>query len=344
MKGRIIILGNGFDLAHGLKTSYGDFIEFIISESLKGNQKIKEEIVDLGYLNSEDANYYVIKREFNRLNHASQKPIGGKIHFTNNFFRSLLSKYFTANWVDIEDFYFKFMGNANSIEKLNEEFELVKTHLEDYLSKQQITETYNSRFYNEGFVNIFEENNPDSILFLNFNYTSTINLYWNSLFSIQEKSVVYIHGQLKSEENPIVFGYGDDSDTKYTSYLRNTNNSFLRNLKRQQYNLAPSYQNLKDYLNRFRNTLPIHQDEIEIYCIGHSLGLSDRTLLNEVFEQKLVKRIKLFYYKDREGYRELNNNISRIVSKNTLNNKVVNFPSSKKIPQIENSILAKKSI
>ena len=28
---RLVIIGNGFDLAHGLKTSYGDFINYYIN-------------------------------------------------------------------------------------------------------------------------------------------------------------------------------------------------------------------------------------------------------------------------------------------------------------------------
>ena len=346
MKGRIIILGNGFDLAHGLKTSYSDFIEYIINQSINNNQTVRDEIIDLGYLYSTDQNFEKIKKDFNKLNSASDKPVNGKIYSTNKFFKALLTTFFSANWVDIEDYYFRYMGNSNSIEELNNEFELVKKHLEEYLLKQQENTKNNSSFFNEKFIDLFKEGNPNSILFLNFNYTSTIGLYLDSLRSIQDKHVVYIHGQLKSEDNPIIFGYGDDSNSDYISYIKRTNDSYLLNLKRQQYNLSSSYQNLKDYIDGFRNYDRVRpggvKPEIEVYCIGHSLGLSDRTLLNEIFENSLVKRIKLFYYKDREGYRTLNNNISRIASTRTLNNKVINFPNSTEIPQIKKTVLVNK--
>ena len=39
---RIIIVGNGFDLAHGLKTKYEHFIECYIMSWVEKNQKEKD--------------------------------------------------------------------------------------------------------------------------------------------------------------------------------------------------------------------------------------------------------------------------------------------------------------
>ncbi len=33
---RLILIGNGFDLAHGLKTSYADFIDWYWTKRVKG--------------------------------------------------------------------------------------------------------------------------------------------------------------------------------------------------------------------------------------------------------------------------------------------------------------------
>lgn len=38
----LIILGNGFDLAHGMETLYGDFITWMIDEHLKDRTKFKK--------------------------------------------------------------------------------------------------------------------------------------------------------------------------------------------------------------------------------------------------------------------------------------------------------------
>ena len=141
-------------------------------------------------------------------------------------------------------------------------------------------------------------------------------------------TTVYIHGELNSEENPIVFGYGDDTNPKYLDILNNNNNNYLRNLKRQQYNLAAEYDKLKVSMSNMN-------DEIEVITMGHSLGLADKTLLLEIMNHEKVKKIKLTYHKDMNGYRSLNDNISRIVSSDTLNKKIVSYPRSIKMPQID---------
>jgi hypothetical protein len=42
---RIIIIGNGFDLAHGLKTSYGDFLDWVKSQAVKNPDEYFEYIL-----------------------------------------------------------------------------------------------------------------------------------------------------------------------------------------------------------------------------------------------------------------------------------------------------------
>lgn len=325
---RIIVIGNGFDRAHGLDTSYGHFIKYLINGAINGDEKIVEELLDVNTLTLEHQNYEYIKSNFQSLNTASKKQIPKKLYFKNTFFKSLLTHHFEADWVDIEYLYYKSLNVPvpNHVDKLNSEFEIIKKHLEQYLfTHYESTEIE----LNTDFLDIFHEGNPRSLLFLNFNYTSTIELYLKRLnpWQIESRKIVYIHGELYSEDNPIIFGYGDDSEGSYQSLIRKNNNSYLKNLKRQQYNLADSHRKLKHFIDDSYG--------LEVYSIGHSLGLSDKTLLREVFDNAKVRTIKLFYYKGIEGYRNLNDNLRRIVSDNTFNNKIVNFPNSKPVPQIE---------
>ena len=50
---RLVIIGNGFDLAHGLKTSYKDFIRWYLDDFFENLFKSKEDISynDDGLLN-----------------------------------------------------------------------------------------------------------------------------------------------------------------------------------------------------------------------------------------------------------------------------------------------------
>ncbi|KAA3124996.1 hypothetical protein F2A22_11265 [Alistipes onderdonkii] len=49
-------------------------------------------------------------------------------------------------------------------------------------------------------------------LLLNFNYTKTADLY---LPANSDIPVNHIHGELDNEQNPVIFGYGDELDEDY---------------------------------------------------------------------------------------------------------------------------------
>lgn len=143
---------------------------------------------------------------------------------------------------------------------------------------------------------------PDQILFLNFNYTKTANLYIpvESGFKIN-----HIHGELDNEKNPVIFGYGDELDEDYKTLSNLNNNCFLKNIKSIRYLETDNYRQLL----RFIDT-----DPYQIYIMGHSCGNSDRTLLNTLFEHRNCISIKPFYHQKPDGsddYIEKIQNISR---------------------------------
>ena len=63
-------------------------------------------------------------------------------------------------------------------------------------------------------------------LLLNFNYTQTAKKLYND-HNIDE--IINIHGELNSENNPIIFGYGDELDDDYNKIEKLQNNDFLEN-------------------------------------------------------------------------------------------------------------------
>ncbi|HEY9168279.1 MAG TPA: AbiH family protein [Lutibacter sp.] len=318
---KIVILGNGFDLAHGLKTKYDDFIKHIINLSINCDKDVRKELIDVSGLDSEYQSYNYIRENFIEIRKFANRY--GEINFSNLFFKELISNYFISDWVDIEAFYFHHLSLAKPerIDVLQHEFELIKKHLQLYLIF--ISESSPLELIPE-FLEIFKLENPDSILFLNFNYTTRIHQYFNALTDIKKKSILNIHGDLYDKSNPIIFGYGDNKDTRYIEIIHKRNNKYLRNLKRQQYNLADQYSQIKNQLD--------NGEKFEIFSIGHSLGLSDKTLLKEIFENQNLQKIRMYYYNDIEGYRDLNDNIRRIVNDETFS-KVINYTKSFKIPQ-----------
>jgi len=140
---------------------------------------------------------------------------------------------------------------------------------------------------------------PKDILFLNFNYTGTECLY------IRERlSVNHIHGAIESEDNPIIFGYGDEYDDNYKAIEKLKNNDFLENIKSINYLNTSNYRNLISYID---------SDYYQIFIMGHSCGLSDKTLLKTLFEHKNCACIKPYFHEKEKSddYSNLVMNISR---------------------------------
>ncbi len=143
---------------------------------------------------------------------------------------------------------------------------------------------------------------PDQILLLNFNYTKTADLY---LTKGSEFKVNHIHGELGNEKNPIIFGYGDELDDDYKAIAKLNDNDYLKNIKSICYLETDNYRKLLSFID---------SAPFQIYIMGHSCGISDRTLLNTLFEHKNCVSIKPFYYEKPDGtdnYIEIVQNISR---------------------------------
>lgn len=151
---------------------------------------------------------------------------------------------------------------------------------------------------------------------LNFNYTKTPELYIKDLINAE---IVYIHGELNNEENPIIFGFGDEMDDDYNEIEKINNNEFLNYIKSINYLRTDNYKKLLRF---------IEADIFQVFIMGHSCGNSDRTMLNTIFEHDNCGSIKYFYYKpskDSDDYIEKIQNISRsFSSKIKMRDRIVN--------------------
>jgi hypothetical protein len=164
---------------------------------------------------------------------------------------------------------------------------------------------------------------PDCILFLTFNYTNTEKFYIkpeNVGEQGKDCQVIHVHGILeKKEGNPIIFGYGDELDDDYKLLEKANNNEYLENIKSIKYLETSNYKQLLNFINA---------DQYQVFIFGHSCGISDRTLLNTLFEHENCVSIKPFYYQiddKRDNYSDIVRNISRnFNNKASMRDKVVN--------------------
>lgn len=178
----------------------------------------------------------------------------------------------------------------------------------------------------------------NNLYFLNFNYTPIATIYSDLLGKDDriETTINFIHGEIDNKkENIINFGFGDEMDDDYKMIENINDNEYLKNFKSFQYLQNSNYSKLLSFID---------SDKFQVIIMGHSCGLSDRTLLNTIFEHTNCRSIKVFYHqwRDKEteeikdNYTEITQNISRHFNKKKLmREKIVNKTLCKPLPQIK---------
>lgn len=331
---RLVLIGNGFDLAHGLKTSYADFIDWYWEEWGKRLRSDIDKFVEDHFCSFQLNNsvraagwylvwpYYVEKNPLRPWTNKELVAIAQQHEelcafvSKSEFFEKICEHLQTKKWVDIEDEYYYFLKLSENPKQINDDLEFVKDKLVEYLSslqnatinpviKEQILEPI-SRFdtaisSKKHWKNLMPEQAPEDIMLLNFNYTNTADIYFPKANNI---SVNHIHGTITRPES-IIFGYGDELDDEYEVLMRKNDNEFLRHIKSFRYLDASNYRKMLAF---------IESAPYQLCIMGHSCGVSDRTLLTTLFEHDNCVSIKPYYHLKEDGtdnYRDLVQNIAR---------------------------------
>lgn len=411
---RIVLIGNGFDLAHGLPTRYSDFIKWYWNnwnERLKHGKtcleedefysfRLKSEVgIAAWYLAWEWGNipllfnYIANGRDINCVQIAHKFDFC-TINNKSQLFSDICISSGNKNWVDIETEYYHHVIKSiklGTIKNINDHFDVVKRKFTKYLSeiqdkhidknqlnnqlksflissikgkdvavsaydkwqdfvdqrrnkepnywdktlydlgiddktrsevKRQI-DRYSHMFpvYNNPLPDYFTF--PDRTLILNFNYTNLADLYipQNDRFVVN-----HIHGEL-SDPDSIIFGYGDEIDKHYDELLDINENEYLRHIKSYNYLSSSNYRQLLSF---------IESEPYQILIMGHSCGVSDRTMLKTLFEHHNCISIKPYYHKtpSSDDYMDIVQNISRSFSdKKLMRDRVVNKTYCEPLPQ-----------
>jgi len=264
----------------------------------------------------------------------------------SSFFSDMLNRCQDYDWVDIENEYYFNLKQllvstddvVNNLRSLNASFDMIKKNLGNYLSMQH------AKYFNNEYCQILTESIrqrdivttdikdhiPENLLILNFNYTRTVEEYFkNKSFSLYNKHIQinYIHGQIDDEDNPIIFGFGDELDKDYKIIESENREGFLNFIKSFWYFKTSNYHDLIRFID---------SKDFQVYILGHSCGLSDRTMLNMIYEHSNCKSIKIFYHgnKNVNNYTKLTQEISRHFNdKGIMRKKIVPFDLSQAMPQ-----------
>lgn len=160
---RLVIIGNGFDLAHGLPTGYCDFINWYwkkvfsnLSAKQNDTTKYSDQLIEFTIVFSSMMPIKVLDDYKNVDNLIRFKAFLNEMYslfprnrgfthnlkYKNQFFKAINDSHYFQNWVDIENEYYVLLKKCldekdnSKVKKLNEEFEQVKNLLEEYLNSE----------------------------------------------------------------------------------------------------------------------------------------------------------------------------------------------------------------
>lgn len=153
---RIVLIGNGFDLAHGLKTSYQDFINWYWEQRMLGLKDVHSDVSDDGlcsykisWNNNITFHSYIFERGLST--ETDWKRIKVQIEQDNYlitrkctvFWTNICNSIATKNWVDIENEYYALLKHCVlksdpivPVEGLNNQFAKIQELLVEYLKEQ----------------------------------------------------------------------------------------------------------------------------------------------------------------------------------------------------------------
>ena len=223
---RIVLIGNGFDLAHGLKTSYADFINWYWEQWMNKIyfSQFGLEVSD-GLCSVKITDNRIPKVTFlNGLDYINAIKNNSNISFTEGLLiQEIMKDFENSNWVDIENIYYRLLCESMKKEsritakELNNQLSALTNKLQEYLKiingeyKKEENSNIKKKIYepidpndiaNEAEEHLnnlkLERTNFDTAYSIIYNYRQETHMYQN----LTERNVkAYIEGlQKKNDE------------------------------------------------------------------------------------------------------------------------------------------------
>lgn len=344
----ILMIGNGFDIAHGLATSYPEFMEFV--KNIKDSQETGIIEIFKAVCDTDDVYARELASNSKILEDIKKTKINISenlwvIHFINRE-EELKGK---DKWIDFEaeiaevikaldDFYEEEKGGGGEWKDiLVHMFDELETSDNNTMISNEICEKIRNRIYDdlEELICLFEIYINEVVMFqelkalsediiglsidalLSFNYTSTYLDYYQSQFMGDTKDIHFVHGNVRSRkeydllDNDMILGIDD--------YLEEPQcNSNTRFIKFKKYFQRIHKRTGGVYKNWIKNTS--QANESNLYVFGHSLGYSDRDILKELIMCEGMSTT-IFSHSD-SAHAEQIENLVKIIGRDSLIEKV----------------------
>lgn len=333
----ILVLGNGFDLAHGLKTRYTDFLDYWKKDKNVENVWLKHFVnkqQELGdkWIDLEKEIYNVIgiinlscssnPNDFTSKTYSFQKGCTDETFGLNKIKKELKyaqhiietdEKEYGKLENDLPKYYFKtYKGLINFLyDQLRDFTKQFNKYLLDNVLKNIGIKKYN-----------FSLAESKGIRVLNFNYTNTYEKLYDphSIYAGANPKYIYVHGKVcDSDDCNLVLGTHTFYNKLPNDLREEINvefNVFKKHNQRHRYGTIEAYQDLlKELKDKRRMIEPI------FHVIGHSLDKADHNILRHIFKVKDNSTIKIYYH-NQEALERLINNITDIITEEEVMAKV----------------------
>ena len=343
---RLVLIGNGFDCAHNLKTRYENFINWYwenwgvkLLQGMNRSEsdglctfKIKDEI--------EVSNWaYAFGWYYQRKNPLIPWDPKEVIKIAMNdrklcewkmepLLKRIIKNFSTKKWVDIENDYYSLLTEEKNTMKgyiipnykeLNNQLDIMRLKLIDYLRIENEKDTVAIKEVED---KIFQPIRNREVALASRGKMNYRNPEVNSISKIMLLNFNYTKTpelySTKEKNISINYIHGriNIPDSVIFGYGDELDSSFQK-LKDLNNNECLRYIKSIRYLesDNYRKMLEfIESAPFQVCIMGHSCGNSDRTLLNTLFEHRNCVSVKPYYYIDEDGkdnYLDLVQNISR---------------------------------
>lgn len=242
---KLLIVGNGFDLHHGMKTNYINYRQFLIENGHKNLVEcfeiIDEMCPDLMWNKLEE---YI-----------------GTLSYENAY--CYLLDYSSDEWRDSAHHDFQY-----EIQKMTQYW----PGLKDYLNEWIMTIRYTSK--DERLVNIV-----NSSYILSFNYTNTLE----KLYDVPKEKIVYLHGDASTNKELILGHRSDDWYPEWDRNNQDEDIRLLEASEIMDSHFENTRKDIEQIITQNKSFFNMNNFK-EIYVIGLSYNDVDKMYLDKIAE------------------------------------------------------------
>jgi hypothetical protein len=340
---RIILIGNGFDLAHGLKTSYADFIDWYWDKRVSGLQSVySDESKDIlcslkllpntipqwqsFYWNNYEVLHSTPGKEI--IKQLAEDKTNYRIT-KSKFFSCILRSYQEKGWVDIENEYYRLLfppaGNGpfpykDKPSELNEQLAFIRALLIEYLTtiqkgkinksivKQSIKKQMFAPFKKQD-IAVGNEQTWNDMMVSRCDYDRDTWLEMVSVFSVDANRIGINHDKVIRFVEKNRDAIRNSSGKEYDAYATDVAESFF--LPDRIMLLDFNYTNTVELYGEQNDKLVVNHIHGELSCPGSVIfGYGDELdenykKMSEKNENEYLRNIKSVKYLESPNYRYL---------------------------------------